>query len=534
MKLIWQSIQWRIFAYYTLLIGASVLLLLFSYRALMVDAVEQRVKGYLQARAFGLFPLYFSPANLQGEQGPRGREFRGGPHDGPEGRERFSREHSGPPERDRLSAGPAESHTEGQGRDRARLEVRNGPLGPPGRGNRESGRQHRPLHRMSASEIEDTAEKEGWFFAVVGESGKITKQSRTAPDTIDYTSLEVDRDSWEPVAESNHYMVGLMSPGGGYMVFGKPRSDIYAEVADRMGRAYFVAAAVFTIVSFLGFWIIKHGLSPISKISRAAQKMAEGEISGRIDVGLQRSELGELAGVLNGTFDRLETLIKQQVQFTADASHDLRTPIAAILADCQFSLKKPRTPERYVETIEVCHESAQHMRMLVDQLGLLARYDANDSEMAVESVDLLEEIDSVCHVLKPVAEDAGIYLGNQLNPAMVQGDPLRLRQVWLNLLNNALSYTGEGGHVKVRCGRDGQTVWLEVADDGIGIPPEALDHIFDRFYRVDESRSVKTGGTGLGLAICKTIIEAHEGSISVQSEVGKGTCFRIELPAAGF
>ncbi|MEM1159098.1 MAG: HAMP domain-containing sensor histidine kinase [Verrucomicrobiota bacterium] len=467
MNSFWNSIRWRIFCYYTLLTGVAIILLAGAFYFTEKANRERLEVTRLQATGVKLLPMIFPPAGMPSA---------------------------------RISEPPVAQ-----------------------------GSARMPLERRWA-ETRDLMDRDRIFYLAFSSSDQLLQKSAGAPASLEDPGFSRDKRQMERLEHPDYMVAVIIAPRGKRIVVGRSREVIDAEIGHYLRNILVLAMTVFVITTAFGYIIITRGLRPIESISATAQKIADGDLGGRIQIREQSSELGGLGSVLNQTFDRLEQLLKQQVQFTADASHDLRTPIAAILADCQFSLKKPRTTERYLETIEVCHESAQHMRMLVDQLGLLARFDADTSELTSETVELSEEIKTICHVLQPVADDMGIYLGSDLSEAHCKGDRLRLRQVWFNLLNNALCYTEQGGHVKVRTGRENGTVWLEVADNGIGIPPEVQPHVFDRFYRVDESRSVKTGGTGLGLAICKTIVEAHGGNISVQSEVGKGSCFRVELP----
>ncbi|MEM6822355.1 MAG: ATP-binding protein [Verrucomicrobiota bacterium] len=467
MTAFWQSIRWRIFSYYTLLIAVAVTLMAGAFYISAKENLERLEMTQLQTMGVRLLPLVFPPLALE-----QGRTL------------------------------PA----------------------PPGRGGR------KPRERRWEG-LRRAMEKERVFYLAFAGPEMIHK-SASAPPELEDPEFSRDKKLMEALNHPDYLLTTIVAPRGKRMLVGKSREEFDLKVWGYLRNIVILATSVFLGTAVFGYVILVRGLRPIQSISSTAQQIAAGDLSGRIEITEQSSELGGLAGVLNQTFDRLEHLLKQQVQFTADASHDLRTPIAAILADCQFSLKKPRTTERYLETIEVCHESAQHMRMLVDQLGLLARYDADESDLSREPLDLAEEVDAVCQVVKPVAEKSGIYLGTDLSPVRMFGDSLRLKQVWLNLLNNALCYTEMGGHVKVRTGENRKMGWLEVADNGIGIPQDALEHVFDRFYRVDDSRNVKTGGSGLGLAICKTIIEAHGGAISVKSEIGLGSCFRVELPTA--
>jgi two-component system, OmpR family, sensor kinase len=383
--------------------------------------------------------------------------------------------------------------------------------------------------------VQDALERcarEGWFFFTMDAGGQVTYRSRNAPPSLAHPELFQHAGVLGAVALPDFLTVAVRSPLDESLVIGMSRAALHAEFRGVLVQSAAVALVILAVASLAGFAILQRGLRPIQTISETAQKIAEGDLSGRIDGKFQRSELGQLAQILNSTFDRLADVLKRQVRFTADASHELRTPVAAILADCQFSLKKERSPERYRETIEVCHESAQHMRVLIDRLSLLARFDAHDNVLDLGPVDLRDLAESALAVTRPVAEENGLAITVKAAPAPVVGDAARLGQVVINLLTNAVRYNRPGGSITVRTGRDGDTAFLEVTDTGLGIPADKLARVFDRFYRVDDSRHVRTGGTGLGLAICQTVVQAHHGRITVQSDLDHSSTFRIELPAA--
>lgn len=334
---------------------------------------------------------------------------------------------------------------------------------------------------------------------------------------------------WAFTITDSQYYTRHFNPGGGVIVIGRPMASINADLYDLTMKAGTVGLLVLSISSVLGFLLIRYSLKPIREISETAEQIANGNIAERIDTAKVQSELGQMADVLNRTFGRLGEALKRQIQFTSDASHELRTPVAAILADCQFSLKRERSPERYRETIEVCHESAQHMRHLIEDLRDLADFDEKNDSMVSELVDMKEFLSNVVSVMKPLADEKGLVLESQLEDATVYFDPIRMRQAVLNLLSNAVRYTESAGEVIVRCIKEANSVVIEVCDTGIGIAPDKIAHIFDRFYRADAARNAHTGGVGLGLAISKSIVEANGGSISVESKIGRGTCFRIRL-----
>jgi len=265
-------------------------------------------------------------------------------------------------------------------------------------------------------------------------------------------------------------------------------------------------------------------------ISRAAASIADGALSERIDVGSQRSELGDLARVLNKTFDHFEEMLGQQTRFIADASHELRAPVAVILADTEFSRKCERDAARYRETIDACHEVGLHLRDLIEKFGLLAQFDSRELAVSRSPCDLAEIAKHATAFVEQIARQSHITILPSLDPAPCAADRQHILQVVLNLLGNAIQYNKPGGEIRIRTGRSEEGAFLEVEDTGVGIAPEWFDRIFDRFFRVDKVRGQQSGNTGLGLSICKAIIEAHGGSIAVSSEPGIGSKFRITLP----
>ena len=279
-----------------------------------------------------------------------------------------------------------------------------------------------------------------------------------------------------------------------------------------------------------GWWVATRAIRPVEDISAAASRISAGSLSERINVADTDSELGRLAGVLNSTFARLEAAFAQQKQFTADASHELRTPIAVLISEAQTALARERSAAEYRETVEGCLDTAQQMRRLTHSLLELARYDAGQEPLERGPFDLAERARACVELIGPLARERGIQIHADLLPAETLGDVDRLGQVIINLLTNAIYYNRPNGEVRVGARLENGAAVLTVADTGQGIAPEDLPHIFERFYRGDKSRARAEGRSGLGLAIGKAIVTAHGGSLEVSSQLRVGTTFTVKLP----
>jgi heavy metal sensor kinase len=285
------------------------------------------------------------------------------------------------------------------------------------------------------------------------------------------------------------------------------------------------------LLGLAGGWVVAtRAMRPIESITATALKISSGDLTQRIPQEETESELGRLVSVLNSTFTRLESAFAEQVRFTTDVSHELRTPVSVIVSQTQMALARERSAPEYRETVEACQRAAQRMRGLIETLMQLARLDAGQEQFRRERLNLATVTGETVHLVKPLADERGVQLRTELEPAEMHGDAERLSQVILNLMTNAIHYTPVNGTVTVSTTFENSFAILRVSDTGIGIPPEDLNRIFDRFYRVEKSRSREKGGTGLGLAISRAIVAAHSGTIEVTSELGKGTTFTVRLP----
>jgi heavy metal sensor kinase len=279
-----------------------------------------------------------------------------------------------------------------------------------------------------------------------------------------------------------------------------------------------------------GVFLAGRALKPVDRMARSAQDIEESDLSRRIPVQ-SKDELGRLASTLNQMIERLEKAFKRQRQFTGDASHELRTPLTVIQAEATLALEKERPASEYRQSLDVVSHEAKHMSRVIDQLLTLARADSGNEHLLLEEIDLRDLLVDLSVDAEILCRDKGLeFRLEPMGSVRVKGDRARLRELFLNLLGNAIRYTTSGGTVSLSLTRDGDTAVAAVTDTGIGIPEKDIPFIFERFYRVDKARARQEGGAGLGLAICRYIAEVHGGAIKVESHVGRGSTFSVWLP----
>jgi heavy metal sensor kinase len=310
------------------------------------------------------------------------------------------------------------------------------------------------------------------------------------------------------------------------------------EAVDReldQVRAVLLAAGPLALLLSAGFgyWLARTALAPVDSLRRAADAITADRLDQRLPILNPDDELGRLAHTFNAMIVRLERSFAEVRRFTADASHELRTPLTVLRSEVEVALGKPLSVPEHHQLLGGILEELGRMSRLTDQLLTLSRRDAGVEQFTPMPLDLASLAGGVVEALRPLAEAKGVRLHCDCNdPVRVAGDEVRLRQVVINLLDNALKHTPQGGTITVRVGQQGDTCVLIVEDTGVGIPSEHLPHVFDRFYRVDKARSRAEGGTGLGLSIARSIVTAHGGRIELQSEPGAGTTCTVTLPRA--
>jgi heavy metal sensor kinase len=285
------------------------------------------------------------------------------------------------------------------------------------------------------------------------------------------------------------------------------------------------------VITAGGYWLVRRALAPVERITRAAEQITQLNLSGRLPVSPTGDEMERLSVSLNRMIARLDDAFQNSKRFVADASHELRTPLTILRGELEDLAEDPRLDAGLRERAGSLLEEAIHLSKIVEELFTLSRLDAGESQTEWRQLDLAELARTTAGQMNLLAEDKRIAIICEADqPTPVEGDPVRLKQVVVNLLGNAIKYTPENGEIRLRVSAaDGHAI-LEVEDNGIGISPEALPHVFDRFYRVDQSRSADPDSAGLGLAIVKSICTAHGAEVEAFSQAGRGSHFRIKLP----
>lgn len=381
----------------------------------------------------------------------------------------------------------------------------------------------------AVAELFDEQRPEGFYYALWSRGGTLLRRSTNCPVTIARPQPQADtltRTRTRGTLREAYQFTEL----GDCVLAGRSVAEDLEGLRRFVWLLLAAGGGVLAVGLGGGWWLTTRAIRPVEQISAAARRIAAGNLSERIAGAEADDELGRLVAVLNSTFAQLEAAFAQQKQFTADASHELRTPIAVLIAEAQTALARPRTAAEYRETIEACLATAQQMRRLTESLLDLARLDAGPATLERQPVNLAALAEACVEQVRPLAAARRITIDPNLTPVQCTGDPDRLTQLLTNLLTNAIHYNRDGGSVQVSTGPERGGARLTVADTGPGIAPEELPHIFQRFYRADKARARSEGRFGLGLAICKAIVQAHGGTIEVSSQPGQGSVFAVWLP----
>lgn len=329
------------------------------------------------------------------------------------------------------------------------------------------------------------------------------------------------------------YTVRTAGNGRVFLIQVAEDMDDYVEALARYRLLLWTGIAALLIAATLGgYWMSRRALAPVDEITRAAQKISPSDLTARVELPGTADELERLAETLNAMLQRIQSAFEHMRQFTADASHDLRTPIAVIRTRSEIILRKPRTYQQYREALNEILDETLRLSSLIDNLLLLARSDVGTEALKFRKVDL-------CEIAREASAQGRRLAGlrqiewSQTLPASslwIGGDADALRRLFLILIDNAVKYTPEHGSVGIRVANSDDGACVEIIDNGIGIAEADLTHIFDRFYRADSARSRDSGGFGLGLSIGQWIAKAHQTEIMVTSIFGKGSRFQVRLP----
>ena len=292
-----------------------------------------------------------------------------------------------------------------------------------------------------------------------------------------------------------------------------------------------IAIPIMLVLGAMGGWVLaRRSLSPIGYIVSKAQSITSQNLSDRLAQRGTDDEMDDLIQTINGMIARLESSFKRMAEFTADASHELKTPICAMRGEAEVLLSKGRPAEEYQEGLVHFIEQFDHLNQMINDLILLSKFDTIHIELKVVPLRLDLLIKDLCHFFQVLAEQNKINLEmGTIEEVTVMGDKVRLQQLFTNLIDNAIKYTSKGS-IEVTLKKEGGDAVVKIRDTGVGISKEEQEKIFKRFYRVDRSRSKETGGVGLGLSIVEWIVHAHHGRIEIDSELNKGSTFTVYLP----
>jgi two-component system, OmpR family, heavy metal sensor histidine kinase CusS len=288
------------------------------------------------------------------------------------------------------------------------------------------------------------------------------------------------------------------------------------------------------LASLLGYWLSGRALAPVNRIIESAEKIGVQDLSHRLAVPEANDELRRLTETVNAMLARIEGSVHRIQQFTADASHDLRTPLSLIRTNAELALRRPRTESEYRETLERILGASEETRQLIESLLTLARADVGAAQLQFERLELPPLLEKVAQKASLLALEKCLVFSESFSDErlVMLADASAMQRLLLALLDNAVKYTPSGGTVQFRSQADEKFAVVEIEDSGIGISEQDLPRIFDRFFRADQVRSRAVPGSGLGLSIAQWVVQAHRGTIEVSSSVGRGSLFRIRIPRA--
>lgn len=398
------------------------------------------------------------------------------------------------------------------------------------------------VNRMFIQVVKSTPDREEPFFILARSgvlSGNISQKeiwnqlSNRLPDTPVYMNVVENSPSTHPlriilypvhISESRNYLVEV----------GTSLKKQMTTLHNFLLILAISGPILLIVVVFGGYWILSRAFEPVNRVVQTARRISAEDLSLRIEPGRHTGgEIGELITTFNRMIHRLELSMEQLKQFTGDASHDLKTPLTAIRGEIEVALRSPRSEQEYIHTLRSVMEEAGKLERIIDNLLFLSRLDHGPPSFTMDAVVLDELILSLFEKTQPMAAKKGIaYVLQHIDNVIFKGSPVMLERLVLNLLDNAIKYTPGGGRIDIRLVADEKEARLSIEDTGVGIPVESLPHVFDRFYRVEKSRTHRGKGSGLGLSIVKKIAALHSINVTLDSRPGKGTVVVASFPAS--
>jgi len=385
-------------------------------------------------------------------------------------------------------------------------------------------REHTEL-RAGGALLQVSDEQGNWLYrsSVMSDYG-VPRPATVPRRATEYTGKDVPLRIW-----NQKVSVG----GQSYLIQSAFEMDDFYEALHHFALLLFISIPSLLVCAAAGgYWISTRALAPVDQITQTARTISAQNLSSRLVVPKTGDELQRLSETLNGMLGRLEAAFKKITQFTADASHELRTPVAVMRTRAELSLRKARSAEEYRDVIAEVLAELEKTSGLIEQLMFLARADSGAETLHFSATNVAEVLREACHQGSALAEAKQIAFQEQISEdsLWIQGDAGSLRRLFLILIDNAVKYTPANGQVEVSLQRNDGYAVAEVRDTGIGIAETDLPNVFERFYRADKARSRESGGVGLGLSIGRWITEVHAGTIEVQSSQGRGSVFQIRLP----
>lgn len=300
------------------------------------------------------------------------------------------------------------------------------------------------------------------------------------------------------------------------------------------GQGLLIAIPVTLVLAGLVVYALANKLlKPVEDIAKVARQIGDNDLESRIPIRSD-DELGILSRTLNQTFDRLQREFSRERQFTADASHGLKAPLAIMQGEATLALNKSRKSAEYRKSLELISQDIGRMSSLIPKILTLTRYESSRDQVNFIKINLRELLNDIAADMQVICEAKHINLKQNLEAGiLINGEESKLRELFMNLLDNAIHFTSAGGTIAISLTGSNHIAGIDIKDTGIGIPPEHIPHIMERFYKVNKTHTSGDGGAGLGLAICKCITENHRGKITVASEIGVGSLFTVTLPSIG-